>query len=335
MEAKKWVGVDIHKKQMTVCFINETGQRQVKRYERNSAGIAEFLREIDKETVIGIESTTWTWGLAKRAEKIAKDVLILNTVELKDLMDKTKKTDRIDAIKIAIIIRRFEKEELSVCALKSEQWALVKGLLNIREKLVRQKVEMKNLIIATLDYWGIELQRKLFVGYKRDKVFLENIELANDLKEEIIKQFEIIRLFESRIKELDIKIHGLCSIDNGYQAITENINGIGKTCGAYLASKIENIERFDDQKKLVAYLGLAPKVNSSDDKNKGGHISGNTDKSLLRVLVQAAWASVRYDPEMYEYYALLKMRMCGQKAIIAVARKLVVKVFYVMKTNLA
>ncbi len=58
MEAKKWVGVDIHKKQMTVCIILETGQKEVKRYERNSAGVSDFLNEIDKDTVMGVESTT-------------------------------------------------------------------------------------------------------------------------------------------------------------------------------------------------------------------------------------------------------------------------------------
>lgn len=332
MEAKKWIGVDIHKKQMTVCVILETGQREVKRYERNSAGIADFLREIDKDTVIGIESTTWTWGLAKKAKEQAKDVLVLNTVELKSLMDKTKKTDRIDAIKIAVIIRRFEKDELSVCAIKTEKWAVVKGLLNMRERLVRQKVETKNLIIATLDYWGIEVLRKLFLSKKRDRELLENISLAEPLKEAVKSQYEMIEFFDNSIKELDEKIHRICSPEKGYQVITENINGIGKTCGAYLASKIEDIGRFADQKKLVAYLGLAPKVNESDDKNKGGHISGNTDKALLRVVVQAAWAAVRYDADMRRYYEFLRTRMCGQKAIIAVARKLIVQVFYMMKS---
>lgn len=331
MEAKQWVGVDIHKKQLTVCFVDENGQNTIVRYERNSAGIASFLSRINKDTVVGIESTTWTWGLAKRTEALAKDVLILNTVELKNLMDKTKKTDRIDAAKIALIIRRFEKDELSTCALKSEKWAVVKGLLNIREKLVQQKVETKNFITAALDYWGIELEKKLFVSMKRDRKLLEELVLAQELKEELTEQYRLVETFETRIKQLDRKIHSLCEKEAGYQAITENINGIGKTCGAYLVSKIEDIKRFENQKKLVAYFGLAPKVNSSDDKNRGGGISGNTDKALLRVLVQAAWASVRYDPEMRRYYDFLRTRMCGPKAIIAIARKLVVKVFYNMK----
>jgi len=333
MEAKKWVGVDIHKKQMTVCFINETGQNEIKRYERNSAGIAKFLSEIDSETVIGIESTTWTWGLAKKAEKVAKDVLVLNTVELKNLMDKTKKTDRVDATKIAIIIRRFEKDELSICSIKSDKWALVKGLLNIREKLVRQKIETKNFIVASLDYWGVEIEKKLFMNHKRDKIVLDSLALCEDLKEEIIGQYELVELYDEKIKILDSKIQKLCETDQGYQSITENIKGIGKTSGAYLTSKIENADRFNDPKKLVSYLGLAPKVNSSDDKNKGGKISGNTDKALLRVLVQAAWASVRYDADMRKIYENLRTRMCVQKAIIAIARKLVVKVYYTMKSK--
>ncbi len=335
MDAKKWIGVDIHKKQLTVCIILENGQREVKHYERNSSGISDFLREIDKETVIGIELTTWTWGLAKKAEVKEKDVFILNTVELKNLTDKTKKTDRIDATKIVVIIRRFKKEELSVCSIKTEKWALVKGLLNIRENLVRQKVETKNSIISTLDYWEIETDGNLFHCRKRKRVFFEDVDIKGELKEEISLQYQLVGYFDSRIKEIDLKVHSLCSSDAGYRAITEKISGVGITCGAYLTSKIENINRFDDQKKLVAYLGLAPKVNSSDDENKGGHISGNTDKGLLRVVVQAAWAAVRYDREMRDYYKMLSLRMARQKAIIAIARKLIVKVYFTMKEKMA
>ncbi len=273
--------------------------------------------------------------MAKKAERLAKDVLILNTIELKSLMDKTKKTDRVDAEKIAIILRRFEKEELSYCLVKSEKWAEVKGLLKIREKLVRQKVETKNLIIAMLDYWGLAPEKKLFMGQKRDEAWLEGLVLSPALKEGIKRQYQLVIEYNEMIKELDDQIFGLCATDKAYQTITKEIDGIGKTCGAYLVSKIENIERFDSHKKLVSYLGLAPKVNESDEKNRGGHITRNTDKAILRVIVQAAWAAVRFDPYMRKYYDDLRSRTCKQKAIVAIARKLVVKVFYYLKNNKA
>jgi transposase len=333
MEAKKWIGVDIHKKQMTVCIILETGKKEIKRYERNSAGIADFLKEVDKGTVVGVESTTWTWDLARKAEPLAQDMLILNTVALKEKMSKIRKSDQQDSEQIATIIRRFDKEELSRAMIKTEKWSEVKGLLKIREKTVGQKVETKNLIIAMLDHWGIEGERKLFYNRKKDREWLERISLLETIKKEIISQYELVMQFEDKIKELDKIISGLCENDAGYKAITEHITGIGKTCGAYLVSKIENIERFDDPKKLTAYFGLVPKLNESDDKKKCMHITKNTDAPLLRVLVQAAWAAVRFDTNMRYFYEGLRVRKGKQKAIIAVARKLVVLVYYHMKRN--
>lgn len=100
-----------------------------------------------------------------------------------------------------------------------------------------------------------------------------------------------------------------------------------------MVSKIENIERFDDPKKLVSYCGLAPKVNESDGKRRGGKITGNTDAPLLRVIIQGAWAAVRFDKTMNNFYERLRIRVGKQKAIVAVARKMIVLVYYHLIKN--
>lgn len=336
MKAKKWIGVDIHKKQFTVCILTEDAEPILRSYERESEGMREFLKEIDKETVIGVESTTWTWDFARKLQEHAKDVVIFNTIDLKALMDKMRKTDKIDAERIALIIRRFEKNELTFSHIKDELGAEIKGLLKVRESMVLQKTKMKNEIIAMLDFWGVgKPDMKLFGKFDRDLQWIEQQNIPESIRKAICGMYATIINFENNIAELNESIKELSIKMDGYEELIENISGIGSISAAYLISKIEDIERFDDPKKLVSYLGLAPRVHESDGKGYNGKITKRTDKGLIRVLVQAAWASVRYNPAMKEFYDRLKTRRGKQKAIIAVARKLIVISYYVLKNYVA
>lgn len=332
MKAKKWIGVDIHKKQITVCILKPKGEKEHHVYERTSEGIEEFFNHVDSKTIIGIESTTWTRDFACKCIKKAQEVIIFNTIALKQKMSKRLKTDKVDSAEIALILKRFEKEELSTCIIKSEEFAEIKGLLNIRERLVRRKTESKNEIIAMLDYWGSSRKEKFFINIRKDKEWInEQIKIPVSIRLALIQLVEIIEKYEDQIKGLDDQIENKLKENKGYVSLRSSVKGIGKTTAAYLVTKIEDIKRFENHKKLTSYLGLVPKVNESDGKGFNGHISKETDKGLLRVLVQASWISIKYDETMKNFYENLKKRMCKQKAIIAVARKLVVKTFFILK----
>lgn len=330
MEAKKWIGIDIHKKQFTVCIILMDGKKLLKIYERNENGIAEFLEQVDKDTIIGIESTTWTWDLVKKILPKAKDVIILNTIELKSLMDKMKKTDTEDAKRIAVIIQRFEKEELSICQIKEDDNAEIKGLLNIREELVRTSTRYKNQIISTLEFWGIKSEKKWFTSFKKDIEFISQSKIPDSIKTTIYHLYSLLEHINDETKNIDNEVEKLCKNKKGYNEIVEEI-GIGKTTGAYLISKIADIKRFENPKKLTSYLGLVPKVSTSDGKGTNGRITKKTDKAFLRVIIQAAWARVRWDKNMKAIFDNIKTRAGKQKAIVAIARKMVVLIFYKLK----
>ncbi len=332
MKATKWIGVDIHKKQITICIINDNGVKDQLVFERTPEGIAKFIPYINNNTIIGVESTTWTRDFAIKCVPFAQDVIIFNTIELKKLMDRTKKTDKIDAAKIALILQRFEKDELSICAIKSDEFAEVKGLLNVREKIVRRKTETKNEIIAMLDYWGESRSEKFFIKLEADKKWIaDKVKIPATIRTAILGLIETIEIYEKQIKDLGNDIENKLKDNAGYCALTEKIKGVGKTTGAYIISKIEDVNRFENHKKLVSYFGLAPKVSLSDGKGFNGHITKNTDKGLLRVLIQASWISVKYDKSMKAFYDNLRARSCKQKAIVAVARKIVVNAFYILK----
>jgi transposase len=327
MEAEKWIGIDIHKKQITVCIIIQNGKKSIKQYERNEKELAEFEKEIDRETVIGIESTNWTWDLIKRLKEKAKDTVIFNTIDLKKLMDRFKKTDKEDAERMAIILQRFEKDELSTCQIRSDEEAEIRGLLSIREEMVSNKKSYKTKIIAMLEYWGIKTSDRMFNDLEKNTKWVDEQKIPESIKKGVIQMYVMLENLKESIRVLDKDIELLSSKRPGYNEIKEII-GIGNTTGAYIITKVGNINRFKASKKFVSYMGLAPRVSESDGKGTNGQITRKVDGAFLRVIVQAAWIRIRYDKDMKAFYENVRIRRGKQKAIIAVARKIVVEVYY-------
>lgn len=336
MEARAWVGVDIHKKQFTVCIMRNRHEDKNIQYDRTSEGISDFLKDVPKGSVVGIESTTWTRSFAKEVEPFVQEVVVYNTKDIHENMDKLKKNDKTDAYRLALILRRFEREEITLSSIKSETNAEIKGLLNIREKWIRRKVITKNEIRSIIEFWGEESPEKMYKDLERDSQAIRAMnKIPETIKGCLLDLLVLIEQAEATIKNIDSEVESKVSSNPGFQAITGKVTGIGKTSGAYIVSKIEDVNRFDDPKKMVSYLGLAPKLKESDDKRVNMPISKRTDKAIMRVLIQAAWASIRFDSDMFAYYDQLQRRRGKQKAIVAVARKLVTFCYYEWKKALS
>jgi hypothetical protein len=86
-------------------------------------------------------------------------------------------------------------------------------------------------------------------------------------------------------------------------------------------------------RRLVAYLGLDPKVRQSGEAPaRSGRISERGSASARWALVEAAWSVVRQPGPLRAFYERLRARRGHGKAIVATARKLTV-LFWCMLTR--
>jgi transposase len=106
--------------------------------------------------------------------------------------------------------------------------------------------------------------------------------------------------------------------------------GFGLVLSMTILSAIGDISRFPSPKKLVGYSGLGASVHDSGKTHRTGRITKQGRKDLRWALVEAAWSAVRYHPHWKAHYQRLSRRMHPNKAIIAVARKLLVVVWHVL-----
>jgi hypothetical protein len=111
------------------------------------------------------------------------------------------------------------------------------------------------------------------------------------------------------------------------------VTGVNVVCAATFMAAIGHANRFMTARKLVAYLGLDPKVRQSGDTPaRSGRISKRGSASARWALVEAAWSVARQPGPLHAFYERTRGRRGHGKAIVATARKLTI-LFWCMLTR--
>ncbi len=105
--------------------------------------------------------------------------------------------------------------------------------------------------------------------------------------------------------------------------------GLGMLSVMSILAAIGDITRFPSAKKLVGYAGLGASVHDSGETHRGGHITKEGRRDVRCVMVEAAWVAVEHHPHWKAQFEHLTRRMGKQKAIVAIARTLLVVVWHV------
>lgn len=325
----KYVGVDLHKNQFTVCFREEGGKEEVKKYSMERRGIEEFKKRLDKRTKVAIEATGNSKYFYDQIVREVEEVKIINTSKFKVISKSVKKTDKEDA---RVMAEYLSKDMLPEVRVQSKGQRELNSLIQTRDKLVKARSDLKNKIHGILMENGIKSKREMFSSAKAMKEVLEaEISETNRFELEIIieqikKLNEGIRKIEEKIEEEGGGLKG--------QKNLRSITGIGKLSSTIILNKIGDIKDFASSKKLVGYIGLAPSVRDTDKTIRHGHITKRGDKILRTTIVQVTLIAIKYNEYLRKFYLRLKKAKGSGKAIIATARKMVDIIYRTLKYNL-
>lgn len=97
------------------------------------------------------------------------------------------------------------------------------------------------------------------------------------------------------------------------------------------------VERFPDGRHVTRYVGLIPQEESSGSRQRFGHLTkqGNPSADGLRfLLVEAAQTASRFDPSLRRTYRRLAFRKGAASAKVAVARKLLIRLFIMLRDGI-
>jgi transposase len=115
--------------------------------------------------------------------------------------------------------------------------------------------------------------------------------------------------------------------------LLRSIPGIGPLTTVELLTEIADINRFPSFKKFNSFIGFKPSSHSSGERDWKGRMSYRRHNGLRSSLVECAWTTISKDPVMLQRYDELKKRLTGKRAFVIIARKLVSRIYYVLKNE--
>jgi transposase len=110
--------------------------------------------------------------------------------------------------------------------------------------------------------------------------------------------------------------------------------GVGPVVALAMVLTLGPVERFRNSRKVVSYLGLNPREHSSGGRQRLGAISKQGNTMMRWLLVEAAQTAARFDPELRRAYQRLKFRRVSGVAKVAVARRLAVRLYWMLRARL-
>jgi transposase len=212
----------------------------------------------------------------------------------------------------------------------------LRGLVNHRKRLVRQRTTAKNRLHSVLHTHNLApLDGDLFSEANRD--WWEGLPLASSVKLRVRHDLALIDYLSTLIQEAGAELARLSVSDPWADQVPFLIQlpGIGLITAMTVLSAIGEISRFATAKKLVGYSGLGASVHASGQTHRTGRITKEGRRELRTGMVEAAWAAVRYHPHWKAQFEALAARIGRQKAIVAIARKLLVVVWHVLTEQIA
>ncbi|MEO7673490.1 MAG: IS110 family transposase [Pyrinomonadaceae bacterium] len=321
----RYIGVDLHTTQITVCYLTEKEEHTIEKYQL--CEIERFVSVLSKADEIAVEATGNTRWFVEQVRTACSRVVLVNPRQFDVVKNSVKKTDRNDAINLAVFLKADMLPEVRA---KKEEADKVQSLVGTRTKLVRLKTSLTNKIHALSVSNGRKL-RKTSLGSEKglEKVLQEEWTEVERIELDII--IEQIRSLKAGIKKLDTAIAAESEKLKGYRNLV-SISGIGSLSAGILLSVIGEASDFASADKLASYFGIVPRVSNSNETVNHGRITKRGSKTGRTTLVQCSLAAIRKNDYLRKYYEQVKARRGHGKAKIALARKYL-KIIYSTLTH--
>ena len=325
----RFVGLDIGKWKCRAAIMNQEGNILDEFwFTNNREGIEDLTAKLTVQDRVVMESTGSIWtNLYDRLDDRHIHVSLANPLKTKAIASAKIKSDKVDARILAHLLRSNLIAESYVPIKPLRE---LRALIRHRMAIVKIRTMVKNQIHAIVDKHGLSCEYSDMFG-KRGMEWLRSLELPSLDKLILDNHLTHLESLNRQTNRVDEEIHSKACEDPDVRLLL-SLTGVDVYTALLMKSEIGNIERFPDYKKLVSWAGLAPSLHQSGRVEYHGSITKQGSRMLRWIMVEAATVAVSHDPRMRSFYERVKHRRGSQKAIIAVANKML-KITWFMLTR--
>lgn len=337
-----YTGIDVHKNSWKVTIMGEHYEHKTFSQDPDVERLTKYLKKHfpGAEHKMVYEAGFCGFKICRQFQAHGIACKVVHPADVPtSIKEKLQKTDKIDSRKLA---RSLRDRQLEFIHIPDTELESDRALIRQRFRMIKDSARTKNRVKSLLFQFGVEIPEDFSKQQTRSwsEVYinwLREIQTADDYFRLTLDNYIDIALDQRRhILKADSQVRALSRTDR-YRELFDlitSVPGIGRVTGMTLLVQLGDISRFSNLDKLCNYVGLVPTMHGSGDNNQAGKMINRGRKELKIMIIEASWTAIRKDPVlMLKFNDLVAGGMNKNKAIIKIARKLLNRIRYVMRTK--
>lgn len=330
---KQYVGLDVHKKTIYGYVMDKEGRTIfAQNFKTEPHEMDMFLLNVRKEdSMIAIESCScWQYAYDYLRDQGYYNVVLAHPPGMQALKKLRKHTDRHDAQLLADLLRT---NSLPQSYAAPSDIRIKRQITRHRSSLTELRTQVENKVHAILRRHGMEVPwTDAFC--KKAIVYLRSVEMPMCDRLEIDQYVNVIEMLTEQREETQERIEELAGDDPAIRLVM-TMPGMAHYNGTAFIAEVGDIRRFDKGDRLASYFGLVPSVYQSGETHRTGNITKRGTSHGRWIMIQAANVAVQHDKLLGKMYQRLALRKGHQKAIVAVARRMVTLLYVMLSNNIS
>ena len=321
------IGVDFHPEFQQIAGVDtETGELQEKRlaHREQAEQFYRSLAAVGQQVRVGMEASGHARWFERLLAELQIELWVGDAARIQAKRVRKQKTDRQDA---QLILKLMLKDDFPKIWVPSWENRDLRQLLWHRHRMVQARTRIMNQLQAVALNEGLRCKKRLWRSHRPQ---LESFRLAPWASRRRRDLLELLDRLNPTIAELSHAIEQ--EVENYPEARRLMTHpGVGVLTALAFVLIIGDAERFSCGKQIASYLGLVPLEDSSGNRRRLGHITKQGSSMCRFLLVEAAQVTVRSLPEWRSQYFHLMMRRGRKIAKVAMARRLAVRLYWMMR----
>jgi transposase len=324
---KRYLGLDVHKHYLIAVGVDADLNVVLPARRVELSYLESWMKKsLTKQDEVVLEMSTNTWQLYDELIQYVGKVMVVHPPHVALITRSQVMNDKIAA---SILARLLAKGLLVGIWVPPQEIRELRGLVAQRKKLSHLATQAKNRLHAVLQrHHRLPPAGNPFGA--RNKAWWQTLPLGKLEKLNLQSDLETLQFAEQQVKNMTEIMEGLAAEQEAIGRLL-HLAGFGVVTAVTVWAAIGDIQRFAEPQKLVGYAGLGTRVHDSGMTSRTGKITKAGRRDLRTVLIEAANVAANTHPHWQAELARLEPRLGRNKAIVAIARKLLMAVWYVLQ----
>ncbi len=323
---KRYIGLDVHKHYLIALGVDADLNIILPARRVELSRLEAWMQKtLTKQDEVVLEMTTNTWQLYDELVVYAGSVLVVHPPHVALITRSQVMNDKIAA---SILARLLAKRLLVGIWVPPQEVRELRGLVAQRKKITNMATQAKNRLHAVLQrHHLMPPQGNPFAAHNKE--WWQSLPIGKLEKLNLQTDLETLQFAEHQVNRMTEIMEGMAAEQEPIGRLL-HLAGFGVVTAVTVWAAIGDIRRFAEPRYLVGYAGLGTRVHDSGMTMRSGKITKAGRRDLRTVLIEAAQAAASSHPHWKAELARLEPRLGHNKAIVAIARKLLIAVWYVL-----